>query len=71
MNLRSKLLAVAILTGVVIYGPSFEVQSHLSLFGDDSELILSEKKLSLNASSLTSLKAETGAASSKSKGLKA
>jgi hypothetical protein len=61
MNLRSKLLAVAILTGVVIYGPSFEVQSHLSLFGDDSDLILSEKKLSLNASTLTSLRAETGA----------
>jgi hypothetical protein len=37
------------------------VQSHLSLFGDDSELILSEKKLSLNASTLTSLRAETGA----------
>ncbi|MBB1268556.1 hypothetical protein [Shewanella sp. SR44-3] len=61
MNLRSKLLAVAILGGIVIYGPSFEVQSDLSIFSDDSELIMSEKRLSLSASELSTLKAETGA----------
>lgn len=65
MNLRSKVLAVAIVGGILIYGPSFTV--HSGLFSGD--LKLTQNKLSLDATALNSLMAETGAGKLEIKGV--
>jgi DUF4097 and DUF4098 domain-containing protein YvlB len=66
MNMRSKVLAVAIVGGLIIYGPSFNVSSDIF----SSDLQASEQKLSLDANALSTLMAQTGAGKLEIEGVK-